>query len=50
MKRNFILGIILCCTSVVFADNAKELVVASPNGKQVVKFWQITQNNDAGTV
>mgnify|MGYP000854368943 FL=1 len=47
MKKNFILGIILCCTSAVFADNAKELVVASPNGKQVVKFRQIAQKNDA---
>lgn len=40
MKKNIILGMLLCCASISFADNAKELVVVSPNGKQVVKFWQ----------
>lgn len=40
MKRKTILAVILCCAGIVQANDAKELSVASPDGKQVIKFWQ----------
>lgn len=44
--KKLILGLFLCCTGMAFADNAKVLTVTSPNGKQVIKFWQKQQNSD----
>lgn len=42
MKRKTILAALLCCASFVLANDVKELSVASPDGKQVIKFWQKT--------
>lgn len=40
MKRILLGFMLLACVGSSFAAAAKELVVASPNGKQVIKFWQ----------
>lgn len=40
MKKKILIGVLLCCANIVLAENAKELSVASPDGKQVIKFWQ----------
>lgn len=40
MIRKILLGLLLCCSAASYADNYKQLTVASPNGKQVISFWQ----------
>lgn len=40
MIRKILLGLLLCCSAASYADNLKQLTVASPNGKQVISFWQ----------
>lgn len=47
MIRKVLLGLFLCCGIASYADNSKQLTVASPNGKQVIRFWQTVKDDGA---
>lgn len=45
MRKNIFGGVILfCVTAIAYAGNVKELSVSSPDGNQVIKFWQKQKN------